>query len=228
MEKDKKIILVIITSLIIVFILFYFINNRKYNYKKLLENNNYDIVYNRVATGTDKVPYINIKNEQITKINQEIDDLYQEYLLFSPDGFHYEYNVSGKILSLIITAYIVHPESTHYDIIYRSYNYDLKEGKLLTDQDILKQFDIPENKMEYFLYNKFLNYYNSLIANGYFTEEQCDFNCFLENKNVENLLDDNYYYINNNHLELYKYFNIFTDYNEENYFKEKDFHFIVT
>ena len=35
-------------------------------------------------------------------------------------------------------------------------------------------------------------------------------------------------HINNNHLELYKYFNIYTDYSEYSFFNEDSFHFIVT
>ncbi len=229
MIKDKKIIII---SLLIVILsaglLIYYIINRDYDYSKLLDNKQYDIIYDKISTEKERVPAINIKNAVIDNINQEIDSFYEYYSLFSPDGFRYNYNVSGKILSIIITAYVVHPESTHYDIIYKSFNIDLKELKQLTDKEILSRFNITEEKMEYYLYNKFLNYYTDLVNNNYFTEEQCDFATFLESKNVEELLEDNHYYINNNHLELYKYFNIFTDYQEENYFNEKSFHFIVT
>ena len=82
--------------------------------------------------------------------------------------------------------------------------------------------------MKYYLYNKFLNYYNDLILNKYFTEKECDFNSFLESKNIDFMLDDFNFYINNKHLELYMYFNIFTKYKEENYFNEDSFHFIIT
>ena len=100
--------------------------------------------------------------------------------------------------------------------------------KLLTNKEILERFNITEKKMKYYLQNKFLNYYNDLISKKFFDEKEYDFNTFLEDKNVDNVLDDNYYYINNNHLELYKYFNIYTDYKEENYFNEESFHFVIT
>ena len=227
MLKNKKLIIILILIVVIGSILL-FINNKKYNYNQLLEKQEFDIVYDKTSTDKDKVPYININNSLINSINQEIDSKYQDYLLFSPNGFQYNYNVSGDILSLIIKAYVIHPESTHYDIIFSSYNINLREMKLLTNKEILDMYDISEEKMNYYLYNKFLNYYNDLLNKNYFTEEQCNFNSFLENKNVDDLLDDNYFYINNKHLELYKYFNIYTEFNEENYFDEESFHFSVT
>ena len=228
MEKDKKIIIIIVVTLVLFSAFIYLLNNKKYNYSKLLENQNYDIVYNKDNTGSDKVPYINLTGDSIKIINQEIASLYDYYLIFSPDGFDYKYSVSDSILSIIITAHIVQPESEHYDILYKSYNIELKNLKLLTDDEILKKFKITNKEMEYYLYNKFLNMYYDLIDKKYFTEEQYDFRSFLENKNIDNLLENNSYYINNNHLELYKYFNIFSEYEEESYFDEKSFHFIVT
>ena len=229
MIKNKKIVIIMTLIIIVILgIVLYYVNNKDYNYTDILENNKYDIVYDRISSYKDRVPYININNDNIKKINQEIETMYNEYLIFSPDGFNYQYNVSKEILSIIITAYVVKPESTHYDIIYKSYNINLKDFKVLSNKEILNRFNISEKKMEYYLYNKFINYYSDLISKKYFTEAECDFNCFLESKNVENLLDDNYYYINDNHLELYKNFNIFTDYKEENYFNESSFHFIVT
>ncbi len=229
MLKNKKgFIGIIILSILFIGILFYFQNNKKMNYKKVLENQNYDIVYDKLKTEKDQVPYININNNIIKNINKEIDSLYQYYLIYSPNGFHYQYNISDDILSIIITASVIQPESTHYDILYKSYNIDLNTIKPLKNEEILKKYNITEEKMKYYLSNKFLNYYNDLIKQKYFTEEECNFKCFLENKNVENILEDNNYYINHGHLELYKYFNIFTDYQEENYFNEESFHFVIT
>ena len=228
MIKDKKIIIFIAVIVIIIIGSLYFISNKKYDYSNLLEYKDYDIVYDRINKSKDKVPYININNDLVISINNEIENMYQEYLLFSPDGFNYKYSLSKSILSIIIEAYVVHPESTHYDIIYKSYNIDLKEMKLLSNDEILERFNITEKKFEFYLYNKFLNYYNELIKSNYLNEKEIDFNTFLEDKNIDNMLDDNSFYINNNHLELYKYFNIYTDYNEQKFFNKDSFHFILT
>lgn len=228
MIKDKKVLITILIIIIATISIIYFINNKKYNYTSLLDNNSLDIIYNIIDNNQDKVPYININNSLIKEINQEIDSIYQNYLLYSPNGFSYNYNVSGNILSIIITAHVIQPEQTHYDIIYKSYNIDLNEMKQLSNKDVLNIYNITEEKMEFYLYHKFLNYYNELLKEKYFTKEQYDFETFLEEKNIDNLLDDNNYYINNNHLELYKYFNIYTDYNEDSFFNEDSFHFIVT
>lgn len=228
MIKDKRIMILILVFIIIIITSIYLVNRKNYNYTKLLDNKELNIVYDKVNTTKDKVPFININNKVINDINEDINSVYENYLIFSPDGFTYNYSVSDNILSIIITAHLIHPESTHYDIMYKSYNIDLEKMKLLTNEEILKKYNITEEKMEFYLYNKFLNYYNDLIEKKYFSEKQCDFETFLENKNIDNILDDNNYFINNNHLELYKYFNIFTDYKEEDYFNEESFHFIIT
>ena len=150
-KSNNKIIAIIIMAVSASIGLLFLLINNKYDYSKLLEDTKYDIVYDKITTEKDKVPYINMNNEVSKEINQEIDFIYENYLLFSPDGFSYKYNISGSILSIIITAYVVHPESSHYDIIYKSYNIDLKTSKLLTNNEILKRFKITEEKMEYFL-----------------------------------------------------------------------------
>ena len=97
----------------------------------------------------------------------------------------------------------------------------------MTDKELLKEFDIEEDELRYFITYKFLNYYNDLVKENYFTKKECDFKCFIDSKNIVDFMSDNYYYVRKGQLELYKSFNIYTQYHEENYFTEKSFHFVI-
>ncbi len=200
------------------------------SYQNILTNQSKDIVYdieNNSIQKNDKVPRINLNTEKINQINKEIETSYEDYLAKFTDGYTYQYNISNNILSILITSKQRYNDALNYDITYKSYNIDLGNLEPLNQKQLLKKFNITEKQLRYFITYKFVNYYNDLIKKQYFTEEECNYNCFIESKNIFDYLENNQYYINNNHLEVYKYFNIFTDYKEEEYFTEDSFHFII-
>lgn len=229
----KKYLLILLAGIILFFFVLFLIKQYQkipINYKSLLYDKTKDIVYSiaddSIKEG-DKLPYININNKNIDKINDDIINSYYDYLGKFTNGYTYEYNVSGNILSILIKSYQRYNDSEHYDIVYRTYNINLKTYKVLTEKELLEKYNITEEKLSYFIAYKFSNYYKDLLEKKYFKERECDYNCFLDSKGIDDFLADNYYYINNNHLELYKYFNIYTEYNEQNYFTEDSFHFVI-
>ena len=75
--------------------------------------------------------------------------------------------------------------------------------------------------------NKFLNYYGDLIDAGYVDGNKCDFECFIYNCNFQDYLEDNSFYIEDNHLILYKYFNTYNKYNYDGFFTDESYRFVV-
>ena len=112
-------------------------------------------------------------------------------------------------------------------IEYKSYNIDLINMRDLSYDEILNKFGVTSDDLSFFMKNKFLNYYADLLDKGYLDGTKCDFNCFLVNCNFQDLDEDNVLYIKKNHLYLYKFFNIYTDYNYNEYFSYDDFVFNV-
>lgn len=234
-DRKRNSILWIIGG-IFIFIITFVITNQIYNkkptinYENMLKDRTKEIIY-RLETpeidAKDHVPQINMSAEKINEINQEIINSYNDYLTKYTDGFTYRYNISGNILSLLITSKQRYHDATHYDITYKAYNIDLTNLSVLTEEQLWKQFNITEEQLRYFLTYKFVNYYKDLLEKKYFTEKECSYECFIENRNFVDYLKDNQYYINNHQLEIYKYFNIFTEYKEEDYFTEDSFHFII-
>ena len=222
--------IIILVIVIIVCFSSFFLFPKEFNYHDLLKNKDKKIVYSSNSNDileNDKVPVINIDSPVINDINADIMDYYQNYLTKFTQGFLYKYCVSDHLLSILIISQQRYVDAEHSDIYYRSYNIDLKNMTLLSDQDVFDIYKINEDTLRYFITYKFVDFYNDLIKQGYFTKEECDFSCFMESKNIVNVMDDNAYYIEDGKLILYKPFNIYTDYGEEKYFSLDSFRFIV-
>ena len=221
------ILVVVIVSSFVFFVLLF---PRKFDYQDLLKNKEKNIVYSLDSLDvleTDKVPVINIDSSFIDDINSDIMNYYQDYLTKFTQGFLYEYSVSGPVLSILIVSQQRYADAEYSDISYHSYNIDLEKMELLSDKDIFDMYKIDEDTLRYFITYKFVEFYNDLIKQGYFTKEMCDFSCFMESKNIVNVMNDNTYYIEDGKLVLYKPFNIYTSYGEEKYFSLDSFRFVV-
>lgn len=222
--------LVFIVIIIFVSASAFFLYPRKFNYQNLLKNKEKEIVYSSNSSDiltNDRVPVINIDSSIIDDVNSDIMDYYHDYLTKFTQGFLYEYSVSNQVLSILIISQQRYVDADYSDIYYRSYNIDLKNMTLLSNQDIFDKYKIDVDTLRYFITYKFVEFYNDLIKQGYFTKEECDFSCFMESKNIVNVMNDNTYYIEDGKLILYKPFNIYTSYGEENYFSLDSFRFIV-
>lgn len=228
-KKNIVISIIIFTIILSAFFVMNKINNTK-DYSYLIADTTKEIVYSLEDANikeNDQVPVINISNEKINEINEDIITTYNDYLGTYKDYFKYEYCISNDILSIIIKSSQRYNDSNNYNLVYKSYNIDLDTLELITDKELFERFKVTEEDLRFFVTYKFINYYNDLVDKGYFTQKECDFSCFIDSKGIEDYLLDNVYYVNNNKLELYKYFNIYTDYHEEKYFNEESFHFIV-
>ena len=225
-KKRKNKSIYIICICLVLFFLFIFSvciadvisSNKKFDVTNIIVNNDYDVVYDMGDS-----PIINLSGEYISKINQEINDYYS--LNSNGDKFDYDFNVSEDTLSILLTRHII-VENKEY-IEYKSYNIDLINMRDLSYDEILNKFGVTSDDLSFFMKNKFLNYYADLLDKGYLDGTKCDFNCFLVNCNFQDLDEDNVLYIKKNHLYLYKFFNIYTDYNYNEYFSYDDFVFNV-
>ena len=223
-KKDKKISFVYIILLAIFLFIFLvcllnFINsNKKFNVSDLIINDTYDVVYDMGS-----YPIINLNGDVIDEINGALVDYYS--LNPNGDSIEYEYSLSEDTLSLLITRHII-VENKEY-LEYVSYNIDLINMKELSYEELLEKFDVTDEELSFFVKNKFLNYYADLIDKGYLEGNKCDFDCFLINCNFQDLNEGHVLYIKKNHLYLYKFFDIYNDYNYNEYFSYDDFIFNV-
>lgn len=105
--------------------------------KKDTKENDYDLFVN--------IPYINIKNEEIEKINKQIKEIFQtkaentlnsknRNIIYTVD---YSCYITNNILSLVIRSTLKEGTMAQRDMI-QTYNFDLVNQKEVEIEDILK------------------------------------------------------------------------------------------
>lgn len=177
----------------------------------------------------DEIPTINLVGEEFDNINESIVKKYEQVSNKVDYDYSYEFNQSDNILALKIT-YAYYPNDTAiYPIRYfDTYNISLKSGKVLNDKQILKMYKLESFQVNDFLESKFKGFYSNLVNRNFYTEKECNYKCFLDNRGIsDNYLNGTSYYIENGSLTVFKYYYIYSDYMEEEYFKNTNYQFIV-
>ncbi len=231
--KNKNLtvpLIVIITFLLVVFNVYFYINRSTINtdYYSIKETNNL-IVYTRYTKTykeiTTTVPYINLKKDIIGNLNEDIREMANNYLKNNENVITYDYKISGDILSVVmqINCY----DEALPQVIFRTYNINLKEERMLSDSDILDLYGIEESFVSDKIKERFEDFFKDERDKKIFDEE-CDYKCFLYMRGIDNYTDNIYYYIEDAKLYVYKEFNIYSIYNEEKYYQNTDFKIKIT
>ena len=177
----------------------------------------------------NKIPAINLKGSKYEQLNTDIMEQYEK--VSANDNFvdyTYEFNQSDDILSLV-TEYTYYPEKSVYPIIhYNTYNIDLSKDQILTEDQLLDRYNVERKQIQVYLEAKFKLYYKEIVANGFYTKKQCDYDCFLKNRGItENYLDNTSLYVDKGDLTLFKYFYFDSTYDERQYFKDFSYQFLI-
>ena len=90
----------------------------------------------------------------------------------------------------------------------------------LFGQDYKTVEKIIENKLKY--------YYADEVKTGYITKAECNYNCFLKLRHIDNYLDGVCFYIKSGSLIAYRPFIIHSILGEEKYYKNETFEFPIT
>lgn len=234
MSNKKLCIIVSIVIVVCICLFIYFYNNSKFIEKK---DNKKGYVYtikqyeNAVYGDNyyDEVPAINLVGEKFDKLNTSIMDNYYSVSKMTEYNYDYEYSRSGNILALKIT-YAYYENDTDDEAIryFQTIHIDLKTGKILSDEDILNKFNVTKEDVNTVLDKDFKMYYDNLVAGKFYTRDECDYNCFLNNRGITtNYSDGVSYYIQDGVLTVFKFFNTTSSYGEEEYFYSEDYQFVV-
>ena len=233
LDNSKKIPIVIgVAIVLIVFVtLVYYFKNKNVGYSDLKEDSTKAFVYTINSEKNDtyfmNVPYVNIQGAVAKEVNEDVDSFAAEFSNNEKIMLSYEYDINGRILSLLVKC-------VDYDVKYvpkvyfRTYNIDLENQKLLSDEELLSIYNITTTDVSNFIEKKFTYWYKDVVKQGYVEEKECDYICFLEYREVEDYLDDVVYYVERGNLVAYKPFVFYSIFGEEEYFKEKDFKFEIT
>lgn len=228
-------ILIAILSMVICFVI---LNKKEEVIYIDKKNAKKDYVYtikkdiNQTADGiTNEIPTININNSKIENINNKILTNYNNVLSsLSEYDYSYEYSVNDKkhILSLIV-KYSYIPENFDKMVTYfDTYNIDLLTGDIISDDDLLKRYEVTKDKLSQFIEAKFENYYREIVRKKYYTKEECNYACFLKNRGLtDDYLKGVSLYVKDNSLIMYKFFFTVSKYHEEEYFANNSYDIVI-
>ena len=232
MESNKKITIVVAIAvlLIIAILCFAYFRNQNSSFSSLKVDRKKALVYTSESKKNSifyrNVPYLNIKDNYAKEVNEDINLFVSDFIDNEKAIVSYEYNINGEVLSLIIKAVDYDIENVP-EVYFRSYNINLKEKSIISDEQLLSNFNITSDDVNTIIEKKFMDWYQDIVKKGYFDENECDYDCFLEYRDVDDYLEGVSYYIEKGNLIVYKPFVFYSVYGEEEYFKEKDFKFII-
>ena len=230
--NQQKTTLIIVVAIAIVAMLAYSFhenNVKNYNYIKesWFENIIYTSYYDDRNEYIKEVPYINIKGDQITEVNNQIETFSTKYTNLSRAIITYDYSITGQILSVIIKA-INYETNYASEAEFISYNINLKTQQVYTNQEILDLYNINAGYVSDRIKNQLQQYHKDIIKEKYYSLQQCNFTCFLKWRNIEDYSKGIAYYLSAGKLYVYKPFVFASIFGEEEYFKDKHFVFLIT
>ncbi len=227
-NKNKALFLMVVCFLLIVIIIAYTLlrnYNKDFNYMK--EDLSEHIVYTRYKINKQEVPYVNIKSKSITSVNKDIVTFCNNFKEYEKIQITYDYNINGKYLSLVIKVK-TYGVNDWNDVYFHTYNIDLKARSFISEENLLKRFKITDELLEARIHNKFVEYYNDELEQGYLQEEECDYDCYIKYRGFEEYRDDISYYIKDHKLIVYKPFETRSIFGEEEYFTDESFEIPIT
>lgn len=211
-EKFKEVIVnnkpktIILLFLIIFSIIIIIINKNNDNKNKNFNNQKY--IYTSETTEingiTSKLPYINIKGDDIDIINKNIATKYYTEEMLGERYINYEYYINKNIVSLLVIYQYIESESILSEEI-DFYNINIRNGKILSNDEMFNLYNIDKNYVKEKVLDSVKEYYDYEVEKNYIND--CDLNCF-ENRISNNLLEEINYYVKDNNLYAYLSFKV--------------------
>ncbi len=230
-STNKVIIAIAVAVFLIIFILIYgFSKTKDLNYNDIKENKGKEIVYTRYTKNTNgyqvDIPYVNMNIGVASGVNQDISLFVEDFMDSNKALITYKYSISGHILSLIVQI-VDYDTKTAPNTYFRSYNLNLTNGDLLSEQALLDYYSVTKDQVERIIENQFRDYYKNEIEEGYINEDECDYECFLKYRDLNGYMENINYYIDSSKLYVYKPFQVYSILGEEDYYKDSDFEFLI-
>ena len=183
-NKKKCLIILIIIILIFILLIYNLINNVKNNNRSIP---NKEYVFTEIENSNiQRLPYINIKSQKVDTINDELSDEYFEIISDERNKFDYNYYVEDDILYLFVNI-----EKYNNDGIilpkYIAYYINTQNGKLYSIEEILDNHNLNFDEIKSKITQKIKETYNKETELGYVEKGFCDFECYLDMRDVNPL-----------------------------------------
>ncbi len=176
---------------------------------------------------TSRCPDINLDGEDVDRINKMFKIQYDEVISKDNENFDFDYTVNNDYLSLV-TFYIYIDKDTSYPkLLINTYNFDLEDNSLVSDKELLENFSYTYDDISNSFERTIKKYYQQELESMYFTEEECDYNCFLNLREISNYRDNIKLFVKDNELVFYRSFNVYSEFLEDQFYRNEDFLFEI-
>ena len=171
------------------------------------------------------LPYINLDSDDASTVNAELNNRYNQAIRTGNIQFTYRYSEGEDYLSLVAITNRIDSETGNPYSTFETYNFDLETGSLLSTAELLNRFGKTMQQAAASFEHVMETYYEQELESMYFTEEMCDYNCFLNLRGITDYSNDIKLFVEHDELKLYRAFQAFSIYGEEQFYRNEDFLF---
>lgn len=230
-EVNKKLFITMVVvlglALVATFVKSIYVNR----YNKYKVNTKEDFVYTRkeFKKSDSAIPYINLNTNYAKELNQQLYDLFENYRDSdtSANSISYRYNINANIVSVVIILKSINDnDELNFDFV--TYVFDLDKGaKVLSDEEIIGRYNLSESDVSKELEKQMKNKYDYEVEQEILPDTCTYDNCFLKLRGIDNYLDNANYFIENDQLVIYRSYDVYSEYSEEDIYTRDDFKFYI-
>lgn len=166
------------------------------------------------------LPVINVKGKDAKELNAKLDELYHR----ENTVLTYGYQLYEKYLSVVYWIITLHEDSSPTFEMKTAVFY-LPNKKLVSTEDLLKKYGITREEAFQKMDEKMQFYYHDIIEKGYIDRNECDYNAFLEDRQLSDDYTLQLFIDKDGVLKSYRAFNVYSFYDEHLYFTDESFQF---
>ena len=149
----------------------------------------------------NEIPYINIDSEDARLVNQTIQQYAESFLKNKNNLMVYDSQLNGEVLSILLRMSDYSAGYSFPDVSFHTYNFDLNDQTLMTDEELLSLFDVTEDEVKQKIELQFQKYYQQEVKKGFFASQECNYDCFLNWRGIQNYnYMDSVYYLSLIHI----------------------------
>ena len=205
-------------------------NSNNSNYNNIKQNRNEYLVYTKYSDHktqyTKDVPYVNLKADVFKEVNKDILSFCSKNMETEKAVITYDYDVNGIILSVVIKT--INNSSVYApEPYFRTYNINLDKEEVISDEALLEFYGITKSSAERKIERQLQKYYSEIVKEGYYTSNECSYECFLKWRGITNYLDNTSFYVKEGKLVAYKTFVAHSMFGEEEFFDDNSFEFLI-
>ena len=229
----KKILPWIFVFLLIVLLVFYYLYKNYYsNYNYIKKDSSQYLVYTKSSSTNNQnmkneIPEINIDSKDADLVNKAIQNYAEDFLKNKNNLFVYDSQVNGEVLSVLLKMLNYEDGYSFPTVSFHTYNFNLKNQTLMEEEEVLDLFGVSDDDVSKKIKGQLQSYYNDEVSKGYLLRQECDYDCFLKWRGIDDYMDSVYYYIDHGNLIAYRAFSIYSVYGEEEYFTDESYEFYI-